>query len=112
MTTMSRTAEPDSVRSLPATPRGGEVEWGTARLCQNVMAHQLGLRDCCTAVKTTSGSVSTITALKRRMDLSSTAAETDYLVRNLQRLLDAGNTVVTAELDVRVIAGGRSRHRS
>lgn len=38
------------------------------------------------------------------MDLSNTAAETDYLVRNLQTLLDAGTTVVTAELDMRVIA--------
>lgn len=110
MTTMSRTAEPDSVRSLPAIPREGEVEWGTARLCQNVLAHQLGLRDCCTAVKamsgsiSTSGSVSTITALKNRMDLSKTAAETDYLVAHLQTLLDAGNTVVAAELDMRVTA--------
>ena len=104
MTTMSRTAEPDSVRSLPAIPREGEVEWGTARLCPNVLNNQLGLRDCCIAVKAMSGSVSTITALIRRMDLSNTAAETDCLVAHLQTLLDAGNAVVTPELDMRVIA--------
>lgn len=37
MTTMSSTAEPDSVRSLPAIPREGEVEWGTARFCLSVL---------------------------------------------------------------------------
>lgn len=35
---------------------------------------------------------------------ASTAAETDCLVAHLQTLLDAGNTVVAAELDMRVIA--------
>lgn len=38
------------------------------------------------------------------MDLSNTAAETDCLVAHLQTLLDAGNAVVTPELDMRVIA--------
>lgn len=42
MTTMSRTAEPDSVRSLPAIPREGEVEWGTARFCLNALAGATG----------------------------------------------------------------------
>ena len=42
MTTMSRMAEPDSVRSLPAIPREGEVEWGTARFCLNVLAGATG----------------------------------------------------------------------
>ena len=42
MTTMSRTAEPDSVRSRPATPREGEVEWGTARFCLAVLAGATG----------------------------------------------------------------------
>ncbi|OLT24525.1 hypothetical protein BJF82_07075 [Kytococcus sp. CUA-901] len=38
------------------------------------------------------------------MDLSNTTAQTGCLVAQLQTLLDAGNTVVTAELDVRLNA--------
>lgn len=38
------------------------------------------------------------------MDLSNTTAQTGCLVAHLQTLLDAGNTVVTAELDVRLNA--------